>query len=221
MLLILSSCLAHIICAQTEQPDIAEEISDLINYHIIDINDQSTVNIAQLNQIGDNNAITVLQQYSGNVTNQISSVQLGDNNRAYINETGDGHTALLLQNGCNNEANLWSEGSLTFTKVQQIGNDNVVDSYIINNKRSLSKAAILQQTGDNNRIDLALLGDGRWYKAWPITAYFKQTGNDLNVNAISDSYQYPVYIEQQAGTRGGMSVSVSTSAFSFPMKNYK
>ena len=124
-----------------------------------------------------------------------------------------------MQNGINNEANIWSVGDYTATIAKQTGTGNTINSYI-SNEGFLPKVALLQQEGNNNVIDFALLGNGCLWDSWPKGAYVKQTGNDLGISAIFDSYQSPVYIEQQSGANGGMNVNVSTTTFSFPMKKY-
>lgn len=217
--LLIAVPLVNITLAQSETKSIEEEIIELMNYHILGIDNQVNANVAMLNQLGADNNIVAIQQNSGWSLNQILSIQQGYNNIGYIEESGDGHNVLLQQNGLNNEANIWSVGSETSTWAIQQGNGNVINSYI-DNEGLLPKAAILQQIGNNNQIDLALLGNGMLWNSWPRAAYVKQTGDDLGVTAIFDSYQYPVYIEQQAGINGGMNINVSTSAFSFPMKRY-
>ena len=214
--LILVSVLVFVFHSSAQNP---EEIQELIEFHILDCNNQLNTNQAYINQAGDGNDITVIQQNTGIISNIVFSEQVSGGNIGYIEQTGDAHLTVLNQSGQENEANIWSEGSLTYTQVEQFGSGNMVNSYI-DNDGLLPKAALLQQNGNNNVIDFALLGNGCLWNSWPKGAYIKQTGDNLEVTALFDSYQSPVYIEQQSGAGGGMKINVSTTAFSFPMKKF-
>jgi minor curlin subunit len=198
---------------------IEEQVQELVKFHVLNESNILNANLTSVNQVGTNNNIVAIQQNEGPCLNYVYSQQQGQTNIGYIEQTGDAHATLLNQEGQGNEANLWSEGSLTYTQIDQTGSYNTINSYI-DNHGLLPKAALLQQTGNNNSIDFALLGNGCLSDSWPKGAYIKQTGNDLEVTALFDSYQCPVYIEQQSGANGGMSINVSTTAFNFPMKKF-
>lgn len=204
---------------QEQTQSIEEQVTELSNFQILGCENQLNTNVAYLNQVGDNNNIVAIQQNTGAVPNQIISIQEGEGNQGYIEQSGPAHLIILRQDGWNNEANLWSEGAKTDTWVSQVGDNNIINSYI-DNAGLLPKAALLKQDGSNNVIDFALLGNGCLWNSWPKGAYIKQTGDDLEVTALFDSYQSPVYIEQQSGANGGMKVNVSNTTFSFPMKKY-
>lgn len=193
------------------------EIIELVNNQALKM-DQSNSNISRVEQIGFENSLYSYQEYTVYVPNFLTSNQNGNFNNAYISQNGINHITWLTQEGNHNEANSWSIGNSTFSFILQKGNYNLINSYI-SNTTFLPKGASLQQLGDNNRIDFALLGNGFWNEAWPRAAFIKQTGNDLEINAVFDSYQSPLYIEQQSGVNGGMKIDVSTSTFYFPMKN--
>jgi len=199
--------------------NIEEQVLELVNFHILKENNILNANLTSVNQAGTNNNMIAIQQNEGTCINQVYSLQQGQSNISYIEQTGDAHVTLVNQEGLENKANLWSVGSLTYTQVNQNGSYNTINSYI-DNQGLLPKAALLQQEGTNNVIDFALLGNGCLWDSWPKGAYIKQTGNDLEITALFDSYQFPIYIEQQSGVNGGMSVNVSTTTFSFPMKKF-
>lgn len=198
---------------------IEEQVLELVNFHILNESNILNANLTSVNQAGTNNNIVAIQQNEGPCLNDVYSQQQGQSNLGYIEQTGDAHVTLLNQEGHENDANLWSAGSLTYTQVDQVGSYNTINNYI-DNQGPLPKATLLQQNGANNVIDFALLGNGCLWDSWPKGAYIKQTGNDLEITALFDSYQFPIYIEQQSGVNGGMSVNVSTTTFSFPMKKF-
>jgi hypothetical protein len=194
-------------------------LEELINGHVCHVNELLYSNLSFIQQTGNENNVVSIQEQNGQLANFVDVKQLNQGNSAYINQKGSGHGTILIQNGIENEANLWSVSSISITKVKQEGNENIINSYI-DNQKFLPKGALLIQNGDNNSIDFALLGnDGIWSDSWPRAAYIKQTGNDLEVTALFDSYDCPVYIEQQSGPKGGgMKIDVSTTDFAFPMK---
>jgi hypothetical protein len=196
-----------------------DELRELLDGHVSQVNDLLYSNLSFIQQTGSENSVVTIQEQQGLLSNSVNVEQLNQGNSAYIEQTGSGHGTLLLQNGNGNEANLWSVGKLSLTIVKQEGNANSINSYI-DNQKILPKGALLIQNGDNNSIDFALLGnDGIWSDSWPRVAFIKQNGNDLEVTALFDSYDCPVYIEQQSGPKGGgMKIDVSTTDFAFPMK---
>jgi minor curlin subunit len=196
-----------------------ENLDELLNGQIFQVDNLLYSNLSFIQQTGDQNSITTLQEQQGRISNFVSAEQQGAANAGYVEQVGSAHTTVLLQNGSGNEANIWSVGDYTVTLINQQGYDNTINSYI-DNQGFLPKAVLLQQYGNYNHIDFALLGNGCLWNSWPQAAYIKQTGNNLEATAVFDWYISPVYIEQQSGAGGGMSVNVSTTAFSFPMKRF-
>lgn len=194
-------------------------LEELINGHVCHVNELLFSNLSFIQQTGNENNAVSIQEQNGQLANFVDVKQLNQGNNAYIKQTGSGHGTFLIQNGIENEANLWSVGSLSITKVKQRGDGNIINSYI-DNEKFLPKGALLIQSGNNNSIDFALLGnDGFWSDSWPRAAFVKQNGNDLGVTALFDSYNCPIYIEQQSGPDGGgMKIDVSTTDFYFPGK---
>lgn len=177
-----------------------------------------STNFSSVSQIGNNNSIVAIQQQEGVLSNTLISRQYQSENSGYIKQVGEAHSTLLVQNGTGNEANIWSEGDLTLTQTWQQGNDNTINSYI-DNRGILPKAAALVQIGNNNNIELALIGNGFAWNGWPKAASVTQEGNNLEVVAKLDAYRSPLLIKQQSGTSGGgMSINISNTDFYFPMK---
>ena len=195
-----------------------EDIPELINNHIIETGKLNSVNLAFIHQVGDNNMIQSQQYQEGAVSNYFILNQNGFGNNGYINQEGAGHITQMQQTGLNNEANSWSLGEATLSLINQEGNDNKINSYI-DNQGFLPKSVALEQNGNHNSIDIALLGNGFWNESFPKAAHVNQNGNNLEFNAVLDSYHSPILVEQQSGSSGGgMTVTISNSAFNFPMK---
>ncbi len=97
------------------------ETVELISGQIIDFGYSVINDMLQLQQIGNNNQITAIQQLNGNTQFILTANQEGTGNIGYINQSGNGHESSLVQNGNTNVANLWSVGSQTQNFVQQEG----------------------------------------------------------------------------------------------------
>lgn len=195
------------------------DLDELLNGHVHKVDELLYSNLTFIQQTGDENQVKAIQEQEGILSNFVEVEQLNRGNSAYIDQKGSGHGAMLIQKGIGNEANLWSEGNLTVAKAIQFGDGNLINSYI-NNRNSLPKGALLVQEGNNNRIDFALLGNNdNLDESLTQAVSIRQTGNELEVNAVFESVETPVYIEQKSGPGGGgMKVDVSTSDFYFPMK---
>lgn len=175
-------------------------------------------NTASLIQQGENNSMISIQEMNGMLGNQILSDQSGSSNIGYIKQVGELHFTRLAQSGSDNEANLWQRGQKVVSEVIQSGQNNTINSYI-DNELYFPKIARLEQTGQNNTIELALLGNGSWSNSWPLAALIRQNGNNHSVSAKLESFSSPVVVSQQAGVSGeGMSITISNSAFYFPTK---
>ena len=195
-----------------------KNIGELIDTYIIQSKLSSNSNLAKINQEGSGNEMITIQQHQGSMTNTIISNQVGNYHVGYIKQIGADHSTKLLQSGEGNEANLWSVGQKSETMVYQNGNSNMINSYI-DNQGCIGKGAALIQRGENNNIEIALLGNGFLFNSWPRAAFIEQKGNGLEISAKMESYTFPIYVEQQSGpSGGGMKVDISNSDFSFPMK---
>lgn len=196
-----------------------ENILELFDCDLIESGLLLNSNLSIINQVENGNEMISIQQHEGRIASNILIVdQNGIGNSGYIQQIGAAHLSVLIQNGAGNEANLWSEGAATATIAYQNGDDNFINSYI-KNQRVFPKSALLIQEGNNNSIELALIGNGFLNTSWPKAAVVVQQGNDLELSAKLDSYQSPLYISQQSGIYGGgMEINISNSAFNFPMK---
>ncbi|MBK3516954.1 hypothetical protein [Carboxylicivirga marina] len=171
-----------------------------------------------IEQLGETNHVQIIQQSLEKDLNVILTGQDGANNNGYIHQSGYKHATGLRQDGTNNEANLWSEGQLTLTVVHQEGEGNILNSFI-DNQGYLPKAAAIQQKGNGNSIELALIGNGYFNASFPKAAVITQEGDNHELSAKLESFGSPILIEQQAGFGGeGMKVNISNSDFYFPTK---
>lgn len=196
-----------------------ENILELFDCDLIESGLFLNSNLSIINQVENGNEMISFQQHEGRIAlNILIADQNGIGNSGYIQQVGAAHLSVLIQNGAGNEANLWSKGDATATIAYQNGDDNFINSYI-KNQRVFPKSALLMQEGNNNSIELALIGNGFLNTSWPKAAVVVQQGNDLELSAKLDSYQSPLYITQQSGIYGGgMEINISNSAFNFPMK---
>jgi len=97
--------------------------------------------------------------------------------------------------------------------VKQDGNDNTINSFI-ENYSLVSRSAYLLQQGNNNRIQLALFGDGIPQSNDAQQVQITQTGNDHSVDAILENSFAPITITQTPGVNGeGMQLNISNSAW--------
>ena len=202
-----------------QDPDQIEEVDleELMNGRVHKVDELLYSNLSFIHQTGDENQVTSIQQQQGQLANYSEIEQLNRANKAYVNQQGSGHNTILFQNGVENDANLWSDGKNVKIMVWQEGDVNTVNSYI-ENYTSPSRSATLLQKGNNNNISVALRGDNfqgaddQWIK-------IKQYGNNHHAEAHLEPFSTPVEIIQSPGDGGaGMSISISNSAFSFPMK---
>lgn len=207
-------CIAILAYSQTETDF---NIEELINCDIINSDVSIESNQAYINQMGAGNEMITIQQQEGFITNSTLVLQQGDLNSGYIQQIGTAHFSKLIQVGTNNEANFWSVGEKTINAAFQLGDNNKINSYTYN-QDFIPKSTVLAQNGNNNTIEVVLLGSGFLWNSWPKLAVIHQKGNDLEISAKLDSYNSPIYIKQQAGSAGGMKIDISNSDFSFPMK---
>jgi hypothetical protein len=181
------------------------------------IEDLQYLNLAYIKQTGNQNNMVAFQQNLGASANQILTEQFGENNFGTVTQTGYNHEINLFQNGTGNEAQLNFDGSLTFAEVRQSGNENSIHSNLNNFSKQIH-SVMLGQEGSSNKIELTVLGS-IFNPENDYTISVQQTGNDLAFQGNYESGMLPVEITQKSGINGGgMSVTVSTSAFYFPLK---
>ncbi|WP_347840907.1 hypothetical protein [uncultured Draconibacterium sp.] len=203
-----------LICSFTlnAQENLVENLLELMQVGVID-QDASLLNSSMLEQYGNLNTIEVNQEQNGLLNNSIYSIQLQTENQAGIYQQGSGHVTVLVQNGNQNTANSWSVGGKTLTEIYQQGNGNTVNSYI-NNEGILPKANVLKQLGDDNTMEIALLGNGSlWFQSLPKVVDATQIGANNNLELILDHALIPgIKVTQN----GGMSLVLKQSDFYFP-----
>ena len=188
------------------------ETVELISGHVIDFSYLVLNDVLQIQQTGNNNHMTAIQQLSGNSPYILTAIQDGDGNIGYINQSGNGHETLLTQNGSGNIAYLWSLGSNTQNFVQQEGIGNQLNSYIENNDFD-SRTANLIQLGDDNKINLQLPDIN------PVNALkgiaILQTGSGNYADLYLDHSSTPYFKVEQTG---GAEIRIMHSDFNFPTK---
>lgn len=195
-----------------------EEVIELLNGHVLHLDNQASSNISFIRQVGDKNTAVSIQGQEGVVSNLVMMNQDGIENKSYIEQTGSEIKTYLWQYNSANDANLWSLGQNIQTSVKQNGEGNIVNSFIENYGVNLRSATLLQE-GNQNRIDLSLKGNGFGNNQVEQTVIINQFGNQHEVQAFMEPFSAPIEINQYSGIGGeGMKVNVSTSTFNFPMK---
>lgn len=190
-----------------------EEVVELLNGHILQLDNQTNKNLSFIRQVGSKNSAISIQEQGGIISNLVMMNQDGIANAGYIEHSGSELTTHLWQYNIGNEANLWLIGKNISTSVKQNGEKNVVNSFIENDGVNKRLATFLQE-GNQNKIDFSLIG------SHPIeqVAIINQYGNQHQVDAHMEPLSVPLIINQQGAE--GMKVNVSTSAFNFPMKKH-
>ncbi len=195
-----------------------EEVIELLNGHVLNLDNKSSSNLSFIRQVGDKNTAVSIQGQEGVVSNLVMMNQDGIENKSYIEQNGAEIKTYLWQYNSANEANLWSLGQNIQTSVKQNGEGNIVNSYIENYGVNLRSATLFQE-GNQNRIDLSLKGNGFGNNLVEQTVIINQFGNQHEVQAFMEPFSAPIEINQYPGIGGeGMKVNVSTSTFNFPMK---
>ena len=188
-----------------------EEVVELLNGHILQLDNQTNKNLSFVRQVGIKNSAVSIQEQGGIVSNLVMMNQDGIANAGYIEHSGSELTTHLWQYNIGNEANLWLVGKNILTSVKQNGERNVVNSYIENDGVNKRSATFLQE-GNQNKIDFSLIGSHPMEQV----AIINQYGNQHQVEAHMEPSSAPFTIDQHGAE--GMKVNVSTSAFNFPMK---
>ncbi|MEX2513446.1 MAG: hypothetical protein WD398_11115 [Cyclobacteriaceae bacterium] len=201
------------------QEVVEHEANILLNVQAIEMHEEQEIsNSAIIQQVGNSSDARVIQENNGSQANFIFMKQAGMRNSGYIDQSGSGLRTELNQSGNQNEANLWSIGEGVITSVLQNGNENSINSYLSQegiNKRS----AVLIQEGDQNSIDLSLVGNGFGTNVMDQNVRISQFGNQHEVDARMEDFSSSFEITQHPGANGeGMKVNISTSQFNFPMR---
>lgn len=195
------------------QENLVEHLLELMQVGVVE--NESLLNNTVIGQLGNENNIVVKQEQSGLLNNSIYSIQFQTENQAGITQQGSGHSTILVQDGSQNKVNTWSVGSKTLTKAYQYGNGNTLNSYI-DNEGMLPKSNSLMQVGDNNNLEVALLGNGdKWFERLPKTVEATQIGENNNLELILDHSILPGIKVTQTG---GMSLILKHSDFYFPLQ---
>ncbi len=195
-----------------------EEVIELLNGHVLQLENEISNNLSYMQQIGEKNTTVSIQKQEGTTPNLVMINQKGIGNDGYIEQMGSEIKTYLWQKNLNNEANLWSVGKNILTSVKQDGEGNVINSYIENYGIS-SRSATFLQDGNRNRIDISLIGNGFENNLAEQTVIINQYGNQHEVEAHMEPFSAPIEINQYPGMGGeGMKVNISTSSFNFPMK---
>ncbi|MEX2595232.1 MAG: hypothetical protein WD426_20890 [Anditalea sp.] len=179
---------------------------------------QESMNSAIIQQVGENQQAITIQEQTGYQPNFFILSQKGYGNSGFIEQAGTGLNSRVIQRGNRNETNLWSIGQNINTFSSQVGDGNVINSYIKDEGITPRSASLIQE-GNQNRIDLSLMGNGIESHTMDQHVRITQQGNQHEISALMEPFSAPFEITQTPGANGeGMKVNVSTSQFNFPMR---
>ena len=107
-------------------------------------------NMAQIQQMGNNNDASIIQTLVGvNVPGNIAElIQHGSVNDAVLTQTGYGNSHFINQSGKGNMFEASVIGDNNSSTIDQFGNDNMINQNLLGN----DMAFILSQHGNNNEI---------------------------------------------------------------------
>jgi len=138
---------------------------------LIDANLNGNGNEAYLNQLGNRNEVSVIQDAQGATSskNLVKVLQVGNRNTAQINQIGVLNQNILIQNGNRNEYTLNLEGSNNTFVIVQEGNRNKINQNLTNTTDMYIE--LIQQGNDNeithnqdgltnHKIIVKQIGDG-------------------------------------------------------------
>ena len=200
---------------EAETPQVlsaGESLDWFLDNNLVNFNFSGTHDILRITQVGNNNEMVAIQQLSDNQNYILTAKQVGSGNKGYIKQTGFDHESILSQKNGGNIATLRSVGNSTQNFVRQEGTQNVVNSYVENTSDFLRRAISIQQ-GDNNQIDLDLLGSSESNKLRGVRV--TQTGDANIANLEFGNFDAPyIKIDQT----GGANIRITQSDFYFPGK---
>ena len=110
----------------------------------------NAANSVVIEQIGDFNAVEVLQRQKSRENNRARVLQRGDQNFAQLVQTGGNNEVFLLQNGVDNVYSLDLEGTGNEIAVIQNGDQNEINQSLLDS-RNLNVEFV--QNGDANLIE--------------------------------------------------------------------
>jgi hypothetical protein len=197
--------------AQEESEEVSE--IELINIQAIPFQSGEQRNFSSIQQTGDANNATSLQRSTGSESNIIRIEQAGQANQAVTEQNGTALQSIIIQQQSQNNAFLRSEGRNVQANATQIGEDNLINSYI-ENQGAGTRSALFQQQGSQNHIEFSLPG------ATETDQYIRisQTGVQHEVIANMEPFTTPLEITQTPGINGeGMRINISSSASGFPI----
>ncbi len=192
----------------------AGETMELISGHVIFLEIPVENDILQLNQLGNENQLTAIQQLDDVSDYILNATQQGNRNIGYVNQEGNNHESVLFQNGDLNNASLWSVGAKTQNIVKQDGDGNMVNSYI-ENFNLLNRVASSVQIGDKNRIDLQLWDTNSSNPLMGVEVI--QNGSNNLAGLSLEHYDAPYLKIEQTGN-SAPPVTITHTDFSFPLK---
>lgn len=195
-----------------------EEIQELINSQNLILENEKVGNLSIIKQVGDQNESRIIQDLASGQANMSVINQNGSHNYGYTEQSGYNLKSYINQSGNKNQSNLWSKGDQITISVDQQGDRNIVNAFI-ENIGIMSRSAMLRQSGMDNIIELSIVGSDISSSLGSQPISITQFGNQNNVSALMENFGSPIEITQTPGAGGqGMSVNVSNSAFSFPMR---
>ncbi|GAB2497176.1 curlin repeat-containing protein [Algoriphagus taiwanensis] len=165
-------------------------------------------NDARIIQIQDQNKAYILQQGQ----NQLQVNQNGFSNFASLNQSGNQNQILVDQYGANNETAIWTLGQNIRINSNQIGDENLIRAFL-NNQGNNPQTALLNQYGNQNRIDIASVSAaGALRESGRVQV--NQQGDGNVFSASLDPFGSPISVTQTSGVGGqGMRLHISTNAF--------
>jgi hypothetical protein len=205
-LILINFFLVHFVHAQ----DIQEErIIELSNVNAIQLNGKENVSFIQ--QVGNQNNANIIQ--TNPVRNAAMILQSGNQNFLMLSQQGSNLSINSGQSGNNNQGNISSYGDNININSTQTGNRNIINAYV-ENLGLMTRSALLEQSGNNNEINLEFLNGNFLNSGGLESVKVSQTGNQQGLNLRLDNAITPVEVIQTPGSGGqGMQVNIVTSAF--------
>jgi len=108
-------------------------------------------NIAQIQQIGNNNNASINQALTGiSVSGNVAElIQSGELNSAVLTQNGSGNNHNVTQTGNSNMFEASVNGDNNSSTIEQLGNENIINQNLLGN----NMAFVLSQVGNNNEIN--------------------------------------------------------------------
>ena len=182
--------------------------SELTNaVEVFNVNNENYNGIISLNQAGNGNSLTAVQQIQSTKDVYIYVTQFGNDNVGKVNQSGESNSSVLIQKGNNNKADLDLNGNNIKTLTVQVGNDNNVVADIENTY--FYKAIVTNQYGNDNDINIK----NTYERTVGIVVNQDHNNNEANIKL--NSFSSPGVIVNQ---HGGSKINIVRSDFNFPMR---